>query len=60
MIILLIAWLGSMLFLAHLESPKAQYESAINAFVRESRKKERAPKVNRAFKYAQVGWRGEP
>lgn len=60
MIVLLIAWLGSMLFLAYLESPNAQYESAIKALVRESRKRESRPKVNHAFKYAQVGWRGEP
>lgn len=60
MIVLLIVWFGSLLFLAHLESPNAQYESAIRALVKESRKRERRPKANRAFRYAQVGWRGEP
>lgn len=59
MIFLLIIVFGSLFLLMYLESPNRRDDSEIKALVKESIERERHPPRNRAFRYAQIGWRAQ-
>ena len=59
MIFLLVVIFGSLLFLMWYENPNRRDDSEIRALVRESKYRERHPPRNRAFRWAQIGWRAQ-
>ena len=57
MIFLLVVIFGSLFLLMYLESPNRRDDSEIKALVKESKYRERHPPRNRAFRWAQIGWK---
>ena len=57
MIFLLVVIFGSLFLLMYLESPNRRDDSEIRALVKESKYRERHPPRNRAFRWAQIGWK---